>query len=159
MTRVFGEAWEALTSKKYWGLRRSAFEKRGCLVTLSGKNDHLIRCENHGAVWPPGPQIPFQDEDYAKVALSSHPDFEYIGAEASDEASEGDVSDFAADINLEDAELPEEAASDTESDVVESDDKQADLEQAAGDLQAVFDELFPEEAAIRKHGTLFLERQ
>ena len=55
MTWIFGDSYNELISKKYYNLRRSAFEKGGVAVTSSGKNDHLIKVDNHGPVWPAAP--------------------------------------------------------------------------------------------------------
>ena len=35
-TWVFGQAWEELRAKKYFNMRRTAFEKGGCAITLTG---------------------------------------------------------------------------------------------------------------------------
>jgi len=54
-THIFGESWQDMASKKFGNMRRSAFEKGGCAISASGKNDHLIKVENFGPVWPHPP--------------------------------------------------------------------------------------------------------
>ena len=54
---IVGEAWEEPCSKNFQNHRRSGFEKAGCAVSASGKNDHLIQVDNHGFVWPPAPGL------------------------------------------------------------------------------------------------------
>ena len=145
MTWVFGEAYEELCGKQYHALRRAAFEKGGCMITLSGKNDHLIRADNWGPVWPPIPGTPFSDEEYKAVAQSDHPDFLFIepGTSATVKTvkkamaaarqivsdSESEASDFAAFEN-QDAAL---------SGASESEDERAK------ELQTLYDDLFGSE--------------
>ena len=54
-THIFGESWQEMCGKKFANMRRSAFEKGGCAISASGKNDHLIKVENFGPVWPHPP--------------------------------------------------------------------------------------------------------
>ena len=95
-TWLFGEAWEDFCSKKYMNMRRSAFEKGGCGIAASGKNDHLIRVENHGPVWPPPPGTPFDDDEYLKHAWTKHPGFKFSDKFEPDEKDE-DVESPAVD--------------------------------------------------------------
>ena len=168
ITWVFGEAYAELTSKRLWPMRRAAFEKGGCLVTCTGKNDHLIVVDGHGPVWPPGPGTPFPErEEYSVCADSSHPDFNFlqIGVQAAKKSKKKDatakdttqVEVEEADIDGGDgmSEVASEVASDLAAmDLQEADDASAafsadedDVEARAAHLQTLFDELFPEEVA------------
>jgi hypothetical protein len=60
--KTYGKAWEEICSSKYHNLRRSSFEKGGCGITATGKNDHLVKVENFGPVWPPAPGEPNREK-------------------------------------------------------------------------------------------------
>ena len=77
VTWVFGEAYEEFGQTKYSNLRRSPFEKGGCAITTSGKNDHLISVDNHGPVWPKRPGVAWDDEPYRNYAFTKSDAFVY----------------------------------------------------------------------------------
>ena len=61
MTWIFGKAWEQLISKKYLGLRQSAFRKTGMHVTLSGINDDWVTVEGKPDFAPLPPGAPWAE--------------------------------------------------------------------------------------------------
>ena len=66
-------------------LRQAAFEKGGCAIELTGKNDNLIKVENHGVVSVNKPGKPFEDEEYKNFAWTGSGAFRF-----SDELASGD---------------------------------------------------------------------
>ena len=66
-------------------LRQAAFEKGGCAIELSGKNDNLIKVENHGVVSVNEPGKPFEDEEYKNFAWTGSAAFRFY-----DELAGGD---------------------------------------------------------------------
>ena len=66
-------------------LRQAAFEKGGCAIELSGKNDNLIKVENHGVVVVNKPGTPFEDEEYKHFAWTGSDAFRFY-----DELAGGD---------------------------------------------------------------------
>ena len=46
MTFIFGNAWDAMCTKKYANFIRAGFEKTGLLLTRTGKNDNMVTMES-----------------------------------------------------------------------------------------------------------------
>lgn len=79
MTHIYGNAWDMMDGPRYVNLMRSAFEKTGCLMTNSGKNDNMVTCEalkDAVDLVPVG--VPWTNDNYSKRAWSGDKDFEAL---------------------------------------------------------------------------------
>ena len=158
LTWIFGESWEECCSKRMYNQRRAAFEKGGCMITASGKNDHLVKVENHGPVWPPAPGEEFADwDDYAKWAWSAHPDFQIMkmGDTKLQKATKKAMAKAMKMKKDEEEEVEsDQASSEAASNLAELDKPVSDFgsessDERAKELQQIYDELFASEAASR----------